>query len=122
MSIPISLIDLSFKTSDIDTSCNAVLSKSIPSNRPIASLATTTVFNDDNTRRGTGKYCSAVRDANVVVGDGECIESESELRIEEAGDLDRGLSPIAKYPSSTSMPSGCAMLDANVAVCGLPMR
>jgi hypothetical protein len=122
MSIPISLIDLSFKTSDIDTSCNAVLSKSIPSNRPIASLATTTVFSDDNTRRGTGKYCSAVRDANVVVGDGRCIGSESELRIEELGDLDRGRSLIAKYPSSASMPSGCAMLDANIAVGWLPTR
>lgn len=75
----------------------------------MASFATMTVFKDDNTRTGTGRYCIAVSDAIVVVGDGKCIVRESVLRIDELRDLDRGRSPKAKYPSSTSMPSGCAM-------------
>jgi len=38
------------------------------SNRPIASFASTTVFKEERTRSGTGRYCSAVRDAAVVEG------------------------------------------------------
>jgi hypothetical protein len=75
----------------------------------MASLATTTVFNEESTRRGTGRYCSAVSDAIVVVGDIKRMERESELRMDELGDLDRGRSPRAKYPSSTSAPSGSAI-------------
>ena len=89
-----------------------MLSKSIPSKRPIASLATTTVFNDDNTMRGTGRYCSAVSDAIAVVGDGKCMERESELRMDELGDLDRGRSPSAKYP-----PFGCSIATKALSDC-----
>jgi hypothetical protein len=81
-----------------------VLSKSIPSKRPIASFAITTVFKEDRTRRGTGRYCNAVREAIVVVGDGSRMESESELRMDMLGDLDRGRSPRSKYPPSISVP------------------
>jgi hypothetical protein len=103
MSIPSSPIDFSRSTSDIDESWRVVLSKSIPSKRPIASFANTTVFKEDRTRRGTGKYCNAVREASVVVGDGNRMESESELWMDD-GDLDRGRSPRSKYPPSTSVP------------------
>jgi hypothetical protein len=64
----------------------------------MASLARTTVFSEDSTRTGTGRYCSAVRDAIEADGDVKCMESES-LRI-EFGDADMGRSPIAKYPPS----------------------
>jgi len=37
-------------------------------NRPIASFASTTVFKEERTRSGTGRYCSAVRDAAVIEG------------------------------------------------------
>jgi hypothetical protein len=79
MSIPRSPIDLSWRASEIDRSWKAVLSKSMPNNRPMASFATTTVFEEDRTSKGIGRYCSAVRDANAVVGGGICIERESEL-------------------------------------------
>jgi len=38
------------------------------SNRPIASFANTTVFKEERTRSGMGRYCNAVRDAAVVEG------------------------------------------------------
>jgi hypothetical protein len=103
ISIPRSPIDFSRSTSDMDESWRVVLSKSIPSKRPIASFANTTVFKEDRTKRGTGRYCNAVREAIVVVGVGNRIESESELRMDD-GDLDRGRSPRSKYPPSTSVP------------------
>jgi hypothetical protein len=87
----------------MDESRRAVLSKSIPSNRPMASFANTTVFKEDRTRIGTGRYCNAVREAIVVVGDGNCMDRESELRIDRLGDFDRGRSARSKYPASISV-------------------
>jgi hypothetical protein len=97
-----------------------MLSKSIPSKRPMASLASTTVFSDDSTRTGTGKYCSATRDAVVADGEVKCIDMES-------GDTDLARSPIAKYPPSAlsgsviMIRSACnrqSWRDATRLVCG----
>lgn len=60
----------------------------------MASFATAIVFKEERTRMGTGRYCIAVMDAIVVVGDGNRIESESELWI-ELGDLD-----LERWPRS----------------------
>ena len=70
----------------------------MPKRRPIASFARTTVFCADKTMTGTGKYCSAAKDAMVADGSARCIDMES-LRI-ELGDSDLARSPMAKYPPS----------------------
>jgi hypothetical protein len=63
----------------------------------MASFATTIVFSEDRTRMGTGRYCKAVRDAIVVVGEGIRIDIESVLRMELGDfDLDRERSPRSK--------------------------
>jgi hypothetical protein len=99
----------------------------------MASLAITTVFAEDNTRRGTGMYCNAVREARIVDGDGMCMESESELWTEELGDLDRDRerSSRGKYPSSSPVPPSspgsvitimsmfCDTAVRKTAVCGI---
>lgn len=43
----------------------------------MASLASTTVFIDDRTRMGTGRYCSAARAMAVVVGVGGMMMDSS---------------------------------------------
>ena len=60
----------------------------------MASLASITVFCDDKTRTGIGKYCSAVSYAMVVEGAVKCIDMGS-LRI-ELGDSGRERDSIAK--------------------------
>lgn len=56
----------------------------------MASFAITTVFSEDSTKRGTGRYCRAVRDATIADGVDECIDIESLLCI-ELGDFGRSL-------------------------------
>ena len=65
----------------------------------MASFAITTVLLEERTRRGTGRYCSAVKDATMADGLDECIDIESLLCI-ELGDLCRSL--IGKYSLSAS--------------------
>lgn len=64
----------------------------------MASFASITVFSDDSTRTGIGKYCSAVSEAMVAVGGVMCIDMGS-LRM-ESGDSDLDRSPSGKYPAS----------------------
>jgi hypothetical protein len=88
----------------------------------MASFATTMVLREDRTRRGTGRYCKAVRDAMVVVGDGMRMDMESVLRMEFGDfDLDRERSPRSKYPVSPPMPFGSAMVTS-CAQCGRGKR
>ena len=75
----------------------------------MASFAITTVLFEDNTRRGTGRYCSAVKDATMADGWDECIDMES-LLCTELGDLGRSL--IGKYPLSASSISSVIIIKA----------
>ena len=77
MSMPKSPILLPCKVSVIDIPWPAVLSKSMPNNRPIASFARQTVFEEDSTNTGIGRYWRAVSEAMVVdVGGGSCSDIE----------------------------------------------
>lgn len=76
----------------------------------MASFAITTVLFDERTKRGIGRYCSAVKDAIIAVGWDECIDIES-LLCNELGDLGRSL--IGKYPFSASSGSSVIMITSS---------
>lgn len=83
----------------------------------MASFAITTLFSDERTKRGMGRYWRAVRDATVADGCDECIDIESLLCM-ELGDLGRSL--ILKYPLSASSASSVIMIKScNVSVARL---
>lgn len=75
----------------------------------MASFAITTVLLEERTRRGTGRYCNAVKDATMADGCDECIDMESLLCI-ELGDF--GWSLIGKYPLSASSRSSVIMIKS----------
>lgn len=74
----------------------------------MASFAITTVFSEESTRSGIGRYCSAVNDATMADGWDEWIDIESLLCI-ELGDF--GRSVIGKYPDSASPKSSDIMIN-----------
>lgn len=76
----------------------------------MASFAITTVFFEDRTKRGTGRYCRAVKDATMAEGCDECMDIES-LLCTELGDLGRSL--IGKYPLSASSRSAVIMIKSS---------
>jgi hypothetical protein len=72
-SMPNSPILLPCNESVTDIPWSAVLSKSMPNNRPIASFARHTVFKEESTNSGTGRYWRAVSEVIVAdVGGGNC--------------------------------------------------
>jgi hypothetical protein len=99
----------------MERSWKATFSKSIPSSLPIASFANTTVFIEESTMSGTGRYCNAARDIMVAVGGGNRADRESVLCMEELGDVDRGRSLRGKYPSIASAPPWSVMMVSVVA-------
>lgn len=96
---------LSCKTSDMERSL--MHSNPMPNKRAMASLANMTVFCADSTRTGTGRYCSAVREAMVADGAARCIFILSLCM--ELGEADLQRSPMAKYPPSP-LPASAIMI------------
>jgi hypothetical protein len=76
----------------------------------MASFAITTVLFEDRIKRGTGRYCRAVKDATMAEGCDECMDMES-LLCTELGDLGRSL--IGKYPLSVSSRSAVIMIKSS---------